>query len=135
MGTFHCKNRTGWSPSPSLQPDSFAGLLTQGIGAPILGVSGRGFKGDPHGQGFFVCGEIDFDLFDHAKVQLIRGRMDVKKPLDNEQIMGTSTTEFPIGVRLISNWTMSFPNACTHYKEPSTKRREAWVKLRDTLMQ
>jgi len=132
------KNTSGWLPMPSFSPDSFVGLLATGlgggdVGTPILGVSGRGYKGDPHGQGYFVCGVISFDLADHAEVQLIRGKMHVRKPLDNGHFMKAFDTTFLTGVRLRSNWTMSFPNDCSHSSEPGDARG-AWVKLRDMLL-
>jgi hypothetical protein len=132
------KNSSGWLPLPSFAPDSFVSLLATGlgaggVGAPILGLSGRGYKGDPHGQGFFVCGVISFDLSDHAEVQLIRGEMNVRRAIDNERIMHAFDHHFIFGVRLRSNWTMSFPNDCSKTPEPGASR-EAWVKLRDLML-
>jgi len=131
------KNSSGWLPLPSYPTGSFVDLLATGlgagVGAPILGLSGRGYKGDPHGQGFFVCGVISFDLSDHAEVQLIRGEMKVRRPLDNDRVMHAFNDRFTIGMRLRSNWTMSFPNDCSKTAEPGASR-QAWVKLRDILL-
>jgi len=132
------KNTTGWLPLPSFSADSVVGLLTtalqgDGFGTPILGLSGRGYRGDTHGQGFFTCGVFSWDLLDHAEVQLFHGEMNVRQAVDDGHVMKAFNHQVLTGVRLRTNWTMSFPNDCSHPAQPGVAR-ESWLKLRDHLI-
>lgn len=132
--TLNSKNITDWMSTASLSPDSPTSLFLTGINTPILGLSGRGYKGaGAKGDGFFVCGVFDWQFFDHAEYQLIDGKLRVLQAFDNAHVMPLLHDPFLFGVRVRTNWSMSFPNDCSNARN-SSDSTEAWVKLRDTLL-
>eukprot|EP01063_Lacrimia_lanifica_P027448 TRINITY_DN3855_c0_g1_i1.p1 TRINITY_DN3855_c0_g1~~TRINITY_DN3855_c0_g1_i1.p1 ORF type:complete len:1439 (+),score=481.93 TRINITY_DN3855_c0_g1_i1:70-4386(+) len=136
-------NVTGFLPIPSYAADSRVGMMAKAVGGDggfpteILGLSGRGYKGDAHGQGYFVCGVFSWDFLDHAEAQLIAGDMKMHRSVDDFNAVKPFETPF-IGMRVRTNWTMSFPDDCTHSAAAKTDgsdpNTDAWVKLRDALL-